>query len=233
MVNNWIDIIQYSLLPPNCILCGGRGLAYMDLCQPCYHSLVRVGSHCICCASHFDNTDLNLQLCGDCLKNSPNFDKTYAPYSHQDALRYLINRCKFNGEYKYSRLLGLLLADYLRDYAELPELIMPVPLHPKRYRQRGFNQTLEIAKVISKKLAIPIDNTSCLHIKNTAHQVSLSAKQRHKNIKNAFALAAIPVAQHIAILDDVMTTGATVNEMARILKVAGVQRVDVWVCARA
>ena len=233
MVNNWIDIIQYSLLPPSCILCENKGMERMDLCQPCFDAQIKVGSHCYCCAKQFENDSLNLFLCGDCQKNPRAFNKTYAAYKHQGAIRYLINQCKFNGSYKYTRLLGLLLASHLRAQAEYPELIIPVPLHPKRYQQRGFNQSLEIAKVIAKELSIPIDNRCCLRIKDTPHQVSLSAKQRHKNIENAFQLTEKPKARHIAILDDVMTTSATANELAKTLKLAGVSQVDVWVCARA
>jgi len=205
----------------------------MDLCQHCYNGLLRLGNHCYCCAKQFASDSVNIQLCGECLKNHPAFDRTYASFVHKGAIRYLINRCKFNGAYKNSRVLGLLLADYLATNAELPELIIPVPLHPKRYRQRGFNQTLEIAKIIAQKLSIPIDNNCCLHLKNTPHQISLTAKQRHKNIKNAFQVVTKPKARHIAILDDVMTTGATANELAKTLKLSGVSQVDVWVCARA
>ncbi|MBT3812883.1 MAG: ComF family protein [Gammaproteobacteria bacterium] len=233
MVNNWCNIIQYSLLPPSCILCGNRGMPCMDLCQPCYDGLLTVGNHCYCCARPFATDSINPHLCGKCQKHPPAFDRTYAPYFHQGAIRYLINHCKFSGAYKYSRLLGLLLADFLANNAELPELIIPVPLHPKRYRQRGFNQTLEIGKIIAQELSIPIDNNCCLHVKNSPHQISLSGKQRHKNIKNAFQLKTIPKAHHIAILDDVLTTGATANELARVIKASGVNRVDVWVCARA
>lgn len=208
-------------------------MPFMDMCQPCYDGLLTVGSHCYCCARVFASDSINLQLCGECQKKPPAFDRTYTPFIHQGAIRHLINQCKFNGAYKYSRLLGLLLADFLANNAELPELIIPVPLHPKRYRQRGFNQTLEIGKIIAQELSIPIDNTCCLHVKNTPHQISLSGKQRHKNIKNAFQLRIIPKAHHIAILDDVLTTGATANELASVIKASGVSRVDVWVCARA
>ncbi|WP_338070349.1 ComF family protein [Bathymodiolus platifrons methanotrophic gill symbiont] len=232
-VNNWINIIQYSLLPASCILCGNRGMQDMGLCQPCYNGLLTVKSHCFCCAKQFESDSSNLQLCGDCQKNPPAFDRTYAPFAHQGAIRYLINQCKFNGAYKNSRLLGLLLGKHLTNNAELPELIIPVPLHPKRYQQRGFNQTLEIAKIIAQQHSIPIDNACCLHIKNTPHQISLTGKQRHKNIKNAFQMEARPNAEHIAILHDVMTTGATANELAKTIKATGVNRVDVWVCARA
>lgn len=234
MVNNWSDIIQYSLLPPTCILCGNKGMAHTDLCQPCHDAQIEIGSHCYCCAKQFSNNSLNLQLCGDCQKSHPAFDKTYTPYIHQGAIRYLINHCKFNGAYKNSRLLGLLLARHLRNQtALLPELIIPVPLHPKRYQQRGFNQSLEIGKIIARELSIPINNTCCLRVKNTSHQVSLTAKQRHKNIKNAFQVVTPPRAKHVAILDDVMTTGATANELAKVLKLTGVKQVDVWVCAHA
>ena len=234
MVNNWRDIIQYSLLPPTCILCGDKGMGHMDLCQSCHDAQIETGCHCYCCAKQFSNENLNLHLCGDCQKNPPAFDKTFAPYIHQGAIRYLINQCKFNGAYKNSRVLGLLLANYLRNHSDtLPELIIPVPLHPERYQQRGFNQTLEISKIVARELSISVDNTSCLHIKNTPHQISLTAKQRRKNIKNAFQIIKAPRAKHIAILDDVMTTGATANELAKILKSSGVSQVDVWVCARA
>ena len=234
MVNNWRDIIQYSLLPPTCIFCGNKGMGHMDLCHFCHDALIEIRSHCYCCAKQFSSDNLNLQLCGECQKNPPAFDKTYALYTHQGAIRFLINQCKFNGAYKNSRLLGLLLANHLRNQAKiLPDLIIPVPLHPKRYQQRGFNQTLEISKIIARELSLPIDNSCCLHIKNTPHQISLTAKQRQKNIKNAFQIVKAPKAKHIAILDDVMTTGATANELAKTLKSTGVSEVDVWVCARA
>ena len=208
-------------------------MRHMDLCQPCYNGLLRVANHCYCCAREFSSEHANQQLCGECQQHHPAFDRTYAPFVHQGAIRYLINHCKFNRAYKYARVLGQLLADFLIHNAQLPELIIPVPLHPKRYRQRGFNQTLEIAKIISRQLTIPIDNNCCLHVKNTPHQISLSAKQRQQNIKHAFQMQATPKASHVAILDDVITTGATANELARMIKSTGVSRVDLWVCARA
>lgn len=232
-VNNWCNIIQYSLLPPSCILCGNKGMQYMDLCQSCYNELPMLGNHCYCCAKAFASDSANLQLCGECQKKHPAFDRTYTAFAHQGAIRYLINHCKFKGIYKYTRLLGMLLANFLVKNTELPELIIPVPLHPKRYRQRGFNQTLEISKIISQQLSIPIDNHCCLRVKNTSHQIALDNQQRHKNINNAFHMQSTPKALHIAILDDVLTTGATANEMTKEIKATGINRVDVWVCARA
>lgn len=148
-------------------------------------------------------------------------------------MRYLITSLKFGAQYKNARLLGLLLAGRLKQTAERPDCILPVPLHKARYRQRGFNQAIEIARTVSKELQIPLDLTSCRRHSNTPHQTTLTAKQRRKNLKNAFSLIKPVQAQHIALLDDVMTTGSTVYELACLLKKAGVNRVDVWVCARA
>lgn len=127
----------------------------------------------------------------------------------------------------------MLLADHLKQTAESPDLILPVPLHKARYRSRGFNQSIEIARTVAKEMQIPLDLTSCRRHRNTPHQTQLAAKKRFKNLKNAFSIAKPIHALHIAILDDVMTTGSTAHELAYVLKKAGASRVDVWVCARA
>jgi ComF family protein len=112
-------------------------------------------------------------------------------------------------------------------------LIVPVPLHKTRYRERGFNQAIEIARTVAKEMQIPLDLTSCRRNRDTPHQTQLPAKKRRKNLKNAFSIIKPIHARHIAILDDVMTTGSTTHELAYALKKAGASRVDVWVCARA
>ncbi len=157
----------------------------------------------------------------------------HAPFLYQGAIRHLITTLKFNADFKNARLLGLLLSEYLNSTAEKPELLIPMPLHNARYRQRGFNQTIEIARTVSTQLKIPLEINTCLRDRDTPHQTALSAKQRRKNIKNAFSITKTIHAKHVAILDDVMTTGSTAHELARVLKKAGVGRVDVWVCARA
>jgi len=127
----------------------------------------------------------------------------------------------------------MLLSDHLQQTAERPELILPVPLYKSRYRERGFNQAIEIARTVGKELQIPLDITSCRRHRDTPHQTQLPAQKRRKNLKNAFSVIKPIHARHIAILDDVMTTGSTVHELAYVLKKAGASRVDVWVCARA
>jgi len=233
MVYNWINIIQYYLFPPTCILCGNTGFNGRDICTSCYQRLLRNNQCCYRCAEIFETSVNSPTLCGRCLSLHHAFDETYAPFIYQGEMRYLITSLKFGAHYKNAHLLGLLLAEHLKITAQRPDLIVPIPLHKARYRQRGFNQVIEIAKTVSRELQIPLDLTSCLRHRDTPHQTALTAKQRRKNMKNAFSLIQPIHAQHIAILDDVMTTGSTAHELAHLLKKAGVSRVDVWVCARA
>lgn len=232
-LHNWLAIIQDTLLPPACILCGNSGFNRYDLCDSCYRHLVRNSLCCYRCAAILETPAIAPILCGHCLSSQPAFDETYAPFIYQGAIRHLITTLKFGAHYKNARLLGLLLAEHLKQTAQKPDLILPVPLHKARYRKRGFNQAIEIAKTVSRELHIPLDLTSCLRHRDTPHQTALTAKQRRKNMKNAFSVIKPPQARHIALLDDVMTTGSTAHELAYVLKKAGVSRVDVWVCARA
>ena len=233
MVNNWLNIIQDYLLPPTCILCGNNGFDSQDICTACFNDL-QINIHCCYrCAEIFEAPNCTPQLCGHCISQPPFFDETHAPFTHQGIIKYLIARLKFNHQYKNARLLGMLLANHLKITAEMPEIIIPIPLHKKRYQERGFNQSVEIAKTLSKHLHIPIDTNSCIRYRNTPHQIDLPAKQRRKNINNAFKIIQPIKAKHVALLDDVMTTGSTVNELAKILKKSGVNRVDIWICARA
>lgn len=233
MVNDWLNIIQQKLLPPRCVLCGNRGSRDLDLCDDCLQDLPRNLSSCYRCGEHFAAAIDVPQLCGRCLKQAPHFDETYAPFLYQGPLPYLIGQLKFHHDYKNARLLANLLAEHIAANAELPDCLLPVPLHPKRYRERGFNQSLEIARHLAKRFSLPLDLHSCIRCRDTGHQANLPAKQRRKNMRSAFALVKPMQYQHIAIIDDVMTTGATASSLAGTLKNAGVGRIDVWVCARA
>lgn len=233
IVNNWLDIIQDCLLPPTCLLCGNAGEDNRDLCQICLQNLPRNRHCCYQCGEIFAAATAAPMLCGRCISLRPAFDETYAPFIHQGAIRQLVTSLKFGADYKNARLLGQLLAGHLQETAGKPEVIMPVPLHKSRYRQRGFNQSIEIARTVGRELKIPLDFYSCQRLHDTPKQSNLSAKQRRKNIKNAFAVVKPMAFLHVAILDDVMTTGSTAHELAKALKKAGVEKVDVWVCARA
>lgn len=233
MVNNWLNIIQDYLLPPTCILCGNPGFDSQDICPPCFNSLQKNISCCYRCAEIFETIHIKPLLCGRCLKNPPAFGETHAPFVYQGIIRHLISQLKFNRQYKNARLLAFLLATHLEKTVEKPELIIPVPLHKKRFHERRFNQSTEIAIHLSRQLKIPLNTESCIRNKNTPHQIDLPATQRHKNITGAFEIIKPIKAYHVAILDDVMTTGSTANELATVLKKHGINRIDIWSCARA
>jgi len=232
MIKHWNEIIPNYLFPAVCLLCGNRGEQSQDLCLRCRQNLIANQYCCQCCGQVFDETEQQL-ICGRCQHTPPYFDKVYAPYVYQSAIRYLLLQLKFQRRYQISRLLGTLLGEHLKQFSPLPECLIAVPLHRSRYRQRGFNQSLEITKIMAKQLAIPIDYKGCSRPLNTEKQSTLPMKQRVKNVKNAFAVKKKLNWRHIALVDDVMTTGSTVNELARVLKQAGVIKVDIWVCARA
>ena len=221
------------LLPPTCILCGDSGNENNDLCAACYSDLVRNRPRCYRCASDFDAPNLATGLCPVCTLNPPAFDETFAPFAHSQAIRHLILKLKFHHHSPSARLLGTLLANYVQTAAERPDCIIPVPLHQKRYRERGFNQSVEIAKVVSKILNVHLDTTSCMRHRDTAHQVGLNGYARTENMKDAFLVNESFQAKHVAIIDDVMTTGSTVQELAMALKTAGCHRIQVWVCSKA
>lgn len=230
-MNNWPKIIQEWLFPPTCLLCGDPGLPGRDLCEPCARELPYLRRACARCALPLA---LDGQpICGRCLTNPPSFDATYAPLLYRQPVRHLVQALKFHRHYAHARLLGLLLAESLAHRGTFPELVLPVPLHASRLRQRGFNHSAEIAREVARRLAIPLAVGVVARCRATPPQVGLTAKARTRNVRHAFAVTRPLRARHVAILDDVMTTGSTVNELAGVLRTAGVERIDIWVCARA
>jgi ComF family protein len=233
MVNNWLNIIQNCLFPPTCLLCGRPGYSSRDLCCDCHHDLSRNAVHCPRCASPMEADTPPDCLCGQCIKRLPAFDNVHAPFLFHDAMRYLIHGLKFQRRFENARLLGALFAETIDATTPLPDLLLPVPLHPVRYRERGFNQAIEIAKNVAKPLRIPLQLNVCERSRDTPHQTGLTAKQRRKNLHNAFVLRHPLAVKHVAIIDDVMTSGTTAHEMAKALRKGGATRIEVWTCARA
>ncbi len=205
----------------------------MDICQNCLAQLVKNDHCCYRCGEILTPNIRTPALCGHCLKQPPAFDETSAPYIYQGFIQHLISGLKFNSQFINARLLGQLLAEHIKTYNEKPDLIIPVPLHKSRYKERGFNQAIEIARTVSKQLSIPLELNLCDRIRDTGQQSRLPAKARRKNLKNAFKANRPLKQQYIAIIDDVMTTGTTTQELASCLKKAGAARIDIWVCARA
>jgi ComF family protein len=217
------------LMPYTCVLCHHPSNRKQDLCEPCHRELPMLTHNCPRCAR-----ELSIELiCGECLKHPPPFDATYALFSYVGLIQRLILSLKFNSTLIHAKILGELLADHLANQKMiLPSVIIPVPLHHKRIKERGFNQAIEIARPIAKRLSLPINTTACKRIKPTLAQATLSAEKRKENIKQAFEVTDNFAEAHIAILDDVITTGHTITEIAHTFKNAGVRRIDVWCVAK-
>ena len=221
-----------ALFPGRCRLCGNRVAGEPGLCQPCRNEAPWLAEACACCslplpASHDDS------LCGRCQKHAPSFDSTTALFHYQPPVDYLIKRLKFAGELGIGPLLAGLLANRLaaRETA-LPELLIPVPLHRSRLQQRGFNQARELARTVAARLEIRTAHRLCRRHRKTEPQSLLSHNARRLNLRNAFTVTTDTLPAHVAIIDDVMTTGHTANELSRVLKAAGASQVEVWVVAR-
>lgn len=231
-VNNWLKSIQDWLYPAHCLLCGAASGSKRSLCDGCLADLAINRNACPGCATPLPEGATG--LCGACQKRRPSFDAAYAPFLYQPPLDRLLLDLKFNNRLAHAPLLGSLMAkQHLESGGPLPELLLPVPLHSNRLKQRGYNQALELARTLGGKLGIAVDSRSCCRVRATASQSQLTARERGRNIRNAFELVTPLSVAHVAIVDDVMTTGSTVAELARVLKRAGVKRVEVWVCARA
>ena len=223
-----------AVYPPRCVFCGAAGFADRDICEACYDELPWIGSSCVQCAIPLADGSGNQLRCGNCLRKPPHFDHSLSLFSYEKNAVHLIRQLKFNEKLAYSRLLGRMLADRVaQNDAALPHCLLPVPLHKKRLRLRGFNQSVELSREVVKQFGLMLDVSAVARMRDTQSQSGLDRKQRRKNISGAFRVIRPVSADHVVIVDDVVTTTSTVNELARALKKAGVKRVGVWSIARA
>ena len=222
--------LQRWLLPLRCLLCGAPGCNGIDLCAGCATELPRNPSCCARCALPLAKP---AALCGECQRRPPPWDAAWAPFRYAWPLDRLESRYKFGRDLAAGRVLSTLWQAEPRAVA-LPDLIVPVPLHRGRLRQRGYNQALELAMPLAKALDVPMRHDLLQRQRATPAQTELDAVSRRRNVRGAFSIRPdVTIPGHVAILDDVMTTGATAAECARVLKRAGVTRVDIWSLARA
>jgi ComF family protein len=168
-------------------------------------------------------------VCGHCLKHTPHFDHTVAVFAYAFPVDKLVQALKYGEQLALADALARHLVQRVE---QRPDRIVAMPLHPARLRERGFNQSLELARSIARNLNIPLLTDSIRRIRNTAPQAALPWKERKHNMRNAFACNADLNGLHIGVVDDVMTSGITLNELARILRGAGAREVSAWVVAR-
>ncbi|TVQ28109.1 MAG: ComF family protein [Wenzhouxiangella sp.] len=220
------------LYPPVCLVCGLAGRDWVDCCAGCESELRPTGAHCASCGLE---TARPVDRCGRCLARPPHFDAAFPGFAWHGEVERLVHRFKFNHDLAAGRVLAALLARRLMLMgAPRPDLMVPVPLHYRRRLVRGYNQSEMLCRDLSAHLnGLPW--LAALRRRRPTHaQSGLPAARRRGNVRSAFTLRQLPSGtRHIALIDDVMTTGATLDECARVLKAAGVKRVDVWVVARA
>lgn len=227
-MSNFIKFILNNFSPPaSCVLCGDNSLQ-AAFCPACARALPWLpAAHCPRCAI----PTLNGGLCGQCLKAPPAFDQTHATFLYTDALAQLIPAAKFGARWPLLTALTQLMLPPLKS-ADRPDMLIPLPLHPQRLQERGYNQAQEIAAPLASALQLRLELHLLQRIKDTEHQARLSEKARHHNMRRAFAATEDLTGLHIALIDDVMTTGSSLDAAARALKKAGAARVDCWILAR-
>ena len=228
-VYKWLFNDQY------CLLCDERTDTSLAVCTACEFELPWLNECCQQCALPLPKTDMS---CGYCLKQPPAFERVHAPWFYGFPIDTLIVRFKHNSKWPYGRLLAELLGQSLLDHFnagnQKPDFLLPVPLSIQRLRQRGYNQAAMLAGWLSQAVAIPCHEQWLVRIQDTPAQQELDAKTRKRNLLNAFCLASDARVQgaHVALVDDVLTTGATAQSLALLLRKAGARRVDVYCLAR-
>jgi ComF family protein len=221
---------SFTLFPGRCLLCGNPSHRALDLCAPCEADLPYLDIACGQCALPLPAPG----TCARCQQHPPPFAVSVVPCRHAFPVDHLIQRLKYGGELAQVAPLAGLLATLLRERPKpLPRALVPVPLHWRRQATRGFNQALEIANQLSKTLVIPVRTDLVRRIRATPPQVGMARTERRRNLARAFVAGAAPMPEHIALIDDVVTTGSTMEALARCLGQAGAARIEVWAISRA
>jgi ComF family protein len=234
MSTDWrhrVNALGRLLLPARCLLCGGPGGQDLDLCPACRQGLPWNRSACPRCGLPVD--EAAPVPCGACRLSPPPFTRVQTAFCYRYPIDRLLPSFKFHGDLAAGALLASLMA-WAIDPELPPQALVPVPLHRGRLRTRGYDQALELARSLARAGGPAVLADALRRSRPTRAQSQLGADARRRNVRAAFELrpgARLPA--HVALVDDVMTTGATVSECARVLLAGGVQQVDVWTIARA
>lgn len=232
--HRWPRALAGALLPSCCALCGA--VCGAVVCTPCHGQYVTTRNRCGRCANPL--ADGEVTQCGKCLADPPAFDATTVATDYAAPLDQLVLQLKFGSRLALAPWFAQLLRDAVlaRPAFVLPELLCPVPLGPRRLVERGFNQALEIARPLGRSLGVPLQARLAVRETDTLAQSGVAPSERRKNMRGAFTVApdmmALLEGRHVGVVDDVMTSGSTLDELAGTLKQAGAARVTNLVFAR-
>jgi len=232
------------LYPPRCLICSsfldgeGAGEESPFVCPGCVAGFTRVASpRCPVCGTPFRSGIAEDHVCEDCLRKRPFFERAGAPFVYEGELMRAIHEFKYEGRSRMAGLLGPLLASFAEGWVRDGNsvVLMPVPLHPKRLRKRGFNQSLLLARHVADRLGGRVDYLSLRRTRDTTPQTGLKRDERRRNVRRAFEVVDRKAVRRkrVVLVDDVATTGSTLNECARVLRRAGCTEVYGLVLARA
>jgi len=226
-------VYKCSLINQICLLCDEPADQPYPMCIACEQELPWLGDQCLRCALPLPMAGLT---CAHCCRHLPPFESVIAPWQFGFPVDTLVSRFKHNRQWPLGRLMAELLGfGLLHRFAEglpRPDLLLPVPLAKRRLRERGFNQAGMLGRWLSTQLGLPCDERLLLRTRETPAQQQLDARARRRNLRQAFALSGELTGKHVAIVDDVFTTGATAQAIAEVLRKAGARRVDVYCLAR-
>jgi len=219
-----------DLLDPGlCPGCGHKLTNHQVFCSHCLNELKRIRNPCSLCGNENQTPD---PICAACLYDQPRWQHMIAPLQYQGLTRELLMRFKFSESLEFSNSLIKTIINHFSSQQPRPEVLIPVPLHHQRLMQRGYNQAFEIARLISRELSIPLDTNCLRRVRPTHAQAGLSAYKRQKNILKAFEAGNLRGYQHVAVIDDIITTGSTANEVTKTLHRVGIETVEIWGLAR-
>jgi len=229
-IERYVKTVLEALYPTQCVSC--NALADAGICAACNRSLLRVENPCPQCGASIGYSGGN-QVCGRCRRRPPAYDLTVTPFLYAPPLSSLVHQFKYRGKIGNARPLAKIFCrEFTTRYCPLPQLLVPVPLHWTRLIRRGFNQSAELCRHLSAELSIPFDRSTVYRTRKTLPQVELPLNQRRWNVRGCFELRRPLPVESIAIVDDVITSGETMHQIASMLKNHGVTAVQAWAILR-
>ncbi len=220
-------LIKQILPSQPCVLCGSMSRDGL-WCSACDVALPYLDKrHCPVCALPTPTGE----VCGHCLSHPPLFSSTTAVFGYSFPLDKLVQSMKYGQQLALANTFAIKLGANINSH-DLPDYLIPMPLHPNKLRERGFNQSLLLAAKIARIHKLRLLPDSCQRVRDTTPQSSLPWNERKKNVRNAFRCDADLAGMRVALVDDVLTTGASLNALAEAVRKKGASRIDIWVVAR-